>query len=506
MDRWTTEFEPDDTPKFSPKNLGLAGMAIIGAFLAVILLFTDQSASRDVPRVQLSNQLLTAIEQVVFTRSPALQFDGRLRLVARKQLAAMDLRARLGPMAAQEPALFALLNGHLDAGQGALNISTPEDLEIAASFARLRLDYGLAVQLYSRAIAQSPEHAAILRPMLADTLTEQGLVGGLASPLQDAVALYRDKLLPNAADNAARAQLYNSLGIALQGLARATQDVTTLENAAIAYTDSLRAMADRANTAQIAATQTNLASVLFELSALEPSLALLQGAEAALRDAMQVGPADMLPYYQRQLAAVLLSQADGNGVPIRLDEVAPLLQAAFAPGAPETSTANHVAIMMDYGDALAELGEANADTEFLARAASAYGEALTLVSEQTQPLIWAALQANLGTVYAGMAAMEPSDRAFQDATTAFKAALTIYATHNANIDWALTQNNLALTLESQAARIGDTNILNEAMRRYAAALDKLEGVDETLAAQVRYNLSMAEVRTVELQLRMGSNN
>jgi hypothetical protein len=483
--------------------IGLGSAAVLAIALSIFISVTPSPSEQ---KIQLSDALLSALEEVVQARSPALEVDGRQKLLAQQQLAALAVRERLGPMAQQEQALFALLNGRLNTAQSTLQIKTTEDIEIAVSIARLRLDYSLAVQLLERVIQHKPDRAGLMQPLLAEILAEQGLVGGLVSPLREAVALYQNEILPNAKDERALALFYNNMGIALQALARLTQDNVLLEDAAIAFADSLRIMPQESKPEDITAAQTNLAAVLFDLSVIEPSLPLLQSAEAALRAAMERATNETQALYQRQLVAVLLLQADENGHALRLNEVGPLIEAAYAPGTPHSRAASRASVYREYGDALASLGETRADSALLLRAVTAYDNALELTDERNAPLDWAALQANLGTVHAGLAGMGYNAKSFDEAREAYQEALTVFANQNASLDWAMTQNNLALTLESEAARSNDANLLNEALRRYVAALDTFTGANNELAIQVRENLSIAENRAVEMQLLMSNSN
>ncbi|MEX0970636.1 MAG: hypothetical protein WD046_09360 [Paracoccaceae bacterium] len=503
MDRWTNDprVAKESSSKFSFALAG-AGAGVLGLVVLAFVLF---SSSDDKPAadISLSQALETALSQVVTFRSPALQPDGRAAMLVQKRAAAMALRDRLGPLAAQESALFALLNGRLDTAQKSVHIATTRDVDIAASVARLRMDYTLAAQLLRHALDQRPENAMQLQLSLADSLAEQGRVTGEAAPLREAVALYRDTIIPSLEDPQAKALVINNLGIALQGLAAQSRNTVMLEEAAMVFAESLRFAPDSESSAS---TKANLASVLYDLALIEPNETLLAAAETALRDAMQLGTTPLMPLYQRQLVSVLLLQAQNPAHTPPFDEIDQLLQAVVFASPAMLTVEQASSLYTKFGNALAQHGEISGDSALMVRAAQAYGAALARVDQSAQPLVWAALQANLGTVNAGLAGRNVAGYGYEQAAVAFRAALGTYSAHGASLHWAMIQSNFALTLEGEAARVGDVNLLNEALRRYAAALDLLEGIDPAMAAQVRENLTLAEMRTADMQLQMSSAN
>ncbi|MGR3724126.1 hypothetical protein [Abyssibius alkaniclasticus] len=503
MDRWTND---PRVAKESSSRFGLAvaaaGAGVVGLVLLTFVLF---SSSRDAPvsNISLSEALETALAQVVTFRSPALQPDGRAAMLVQKREAAMALRDRLGPLAAQEPALFALLNGRLDTAQKSVRIASAYDVDIAASVARLRMDYTLAAQLLRRALEQGPDNALQLRLSLADILAEQGRVTGDVEPMREAVALYQDTIIPGIEYPEELALVTNNLGIALQGLAVQTRNTAMLEEAAMAFAESLRIAPDGGGSAS---TKANLASVLYDLAVIEPSETLLAAAETALRDAVQIGTTPMMSLYQRQLVSVLLLQAQNPAQTPPFDEIDQLLQAVVYASPPILTVNQAASLYTKFGNVLAQHGEIAADSGLLVRAAQAYDAALSRVDQTAQPLVWAGLQANLGTVNAGLAGRNVAGYGYEQAAAAFRAALGTYSAQGASLHWAMIQSNFALTLEGEAARLGDVNLLNESLRRYSAALDLLEDIDPAMARQVRQNLTLAELRTVEMQLQMSSSN
>lgn len=498
MDRWTVDAQPPPVParkRGTGQVYGL-GAVIIGAVIGGFFLLSNVVEDR--PAMRLSEELQAALSATVANNSPALDTTARAQLLADKQAAALLLRATLNPMTAQETALFDLLNGQLADGQLALRLETVDDMLVGAAYAQLRMDYDLAARLLSRAIELAPDRAEVALN-LADLLAEQGRVTGDQTALLHATQTYRawTEIYPN---NNAYHLAVNNLGASLHLLGRATQNAGILEEAAYVLADALRLLPENTAPAQVAVAQANLAAALIDLAGPDNDQALLIGAENALRAAIAATPGESAATYQFQLASVLLRLDHPAGQVDWLNETGRLVAAAVS-----TDTPGGVQLQLDYANALSIAGEQSADRSLLTRAVLAYNAALAACDSTATPMTCAAGQSNLGTILATRVAMDGDATNYQAATSAFKAALLIYQGQGANIDWALTQNNLALTMEGQAARLGDTNILNEAMRRYAAALDRLQGLDDGLAQQVRFNLSQAETQTVVLQMRMAGN-
>lgn len=114
------------------------------------------------------------------------------------------------------------------------------------------------------------------------------------------------------------------------------------------------------------------------------------------------------------------------------------------------------------------LGEAGS-TGDLKKAVQIYQDALKEFSRERDPLVWAGIQDDLGTVLRIVGEKEHDTSTLQQAVAAFNEALSERTHERVPMQWAATQNNLALTLVNLGIQ-KQTVRLEEAMTAFQAAL------------------------------------
>ncbi|MFO1429480.1 MAG: tetratricopeptide repeat protein [Candidatus Competibacteraceae bacterium] len=122
-------------------------------------------------------------------------------------------------------------------------------------------------------------------------------------------------------------------------------------------------------------------------------------------------------------------------------------------------------------------GDAAYNNYDFAKALASYQRALSYVSKERQPLLWAAAfndvgRANdeLGIRVEGKAAQQH----LNEAVAAYRQALEVYTRAQLPQDWATTQNNLGAALQEQGIRTGGEagqRLLGEAVTAYRQALE-----------------------------------
>ena len=138
------------------------------------------------------------------------------------------------------------------------------------------------------------------------------------------------------------------------------------------------------------------------------------------------------------------------------------------------------AVQVDIGGAHQELGIRTADEAIhhhLTRAVAAYRQALEVYTRATLPQDWAMTQNNLGIVLWAQGkrtAGEAGTALLAEAVAAYRQALEVYTRATLPQDWATTQNNLGLVLWAQGERTAGeagTALLAEAVAAYRQALE-----------------------------------
>ena len=138
------------------------------------------------------------------------------------------------------------------------------------------------------------------------------------------------------------------------------------------------------------------------------------------------------------------------------------------------------AVQVDIGGAHQQLGIRTADEAIhhhLTRAVAAYRQALEVYTRATLPQDWATTQNNLGLVLWAQGertAGEAGTALLAEAVAAYRQALEVYTRATLPQDWAMTQNNLGIVLRAQGERTAGeagTALLAEAVAAYRQALE-----------------------------------
>ncbi len=138
------------------------------------------------------------------------------------------------------------------------------------------------------------------------------------------------------------------------------------------------------------------------------------------------------------------------------------------------------AVFNDMGKANDELGirvEGKAAQQHLQEAVAAYRHALEVRTREQLPQDWAATQNNLGNALSNQGTRtggEVGQRLLGEAVAAYRHALEVYTREQLPQGWATTQNNLGNALREQGIRTGGEagqRLLGEAVAAYRYALE-----------------------------------
>jgi tetratricopeptide (TPR) repeat protein len=122
-------------------------------------------------------------------------------------------------------------------------------------------------------------------------------------------------------------------------------------------------------------------------------------------------------------------------------------------------------------------GDAHSQETRFAEALQAYERALTYVTRDADPQLWAAVQVDIGGAYQQLG-IRMADEAIHHhltrAVAAYRQALEVYTRATLPQDWAMTQTNLGTVLHTQGTRTAgeaSTALLAEAVAAYRHALE-----------------------------------
>ena len=122
-------------------------------------------------------------------------------------------------------------------------------------------------------------------------------------------------------------------------------------------------------------------------------------------------------------------------------------------------------------------GDAHSQETRFAEALQAYERALTYVTRDADPQLWAAVQVDIGVAHQQLG-IRMADEAIHHhltrAVAAYRQALEVYTRATLPQDWAGTQNNLGAVLQTQGERTAGeagTALLAEAVAAYRQALE-----------------------------------
>jgi tetratricopeptide (TPR) repeat protein len=153
------------------------------------------------------------------------------------------------------------------------------------------------------------------------------------------------------------------------------------------------------------------------------------------------------------------------------------------------------------GNALATLGEREAETARLEEAVVAYRLALQEATRERVPLDWARTQMRLGNALQALGGREAGTGRLEEAVAAYRLALEEATREWVPLDWARTQMNLGNALATLGEREVGTARLEEAVAAYRLALEERTRERAPLAwATAQMNLGTALERLGERQV------
>ena len=123
-----------------------------------------------------------------------------------------------------------------------------------------------------------------------------------------------------------------------------------------------------------------------------------------------------------------------------------------------------------FAHALTTVALQRGDVGLFQRAAAAYKECLSALTEKDSPAEWAAAQKNMGAALQAVAERTNNKAMLGDAADALRAALRVLIKEHHAQEWAATQNRLGQVLYRLDFDSGDTEMLKHALGAYQAAL------------------------------------
>lgn len=334
------------------------------------------------------------------------------------------------------------------AAQEALNTV----IEAEARTAELRQDFDRARDLRLDAaqreldnLDRSRVRAFDLASAAARGKAEEGETFGRPEALDNAIAIWRDRVLPIVPQSShptfwARAQSDLADALALQGSRTdGAEGTSSLEEARSALNAALSKLSAAQEPEYWSLAQHRLGYTLTELSERKfgrDARGLLEEAEAAYKQALSVRSQENTPDEwgdtHHSLAVTLTARADRS--------------------------------------------DRDAESNLLERATFHYDQALLVRTRDSAPDKWAATIANKALIKQSLSYAKRDAEALEllrESEAAYRDILSIYTRETRPVDWALIQNNLGAILADQAARTNPANapgLLDKAFASYDAAL------------------------------------
>ncbi|MER8657800.1 tetratricopeptide repeat protein [Mesorhizobium sp. M0847] len=175
-------------------------------------------------------------------------------------------------------------------------------------------------------------------------------------------------------------------------------------------------------------------------------------------------------YYKAAEANALSEQGDFSGDNAYLAQALTAYEQALTYVTREKLPLLWAATQNNMGATLATLGEREAGRENLDKAAAAYEQALTVYTHDAYPDDWASTYGNLGTVYWRLGQRENGTALLERAVAAFRSALEVQSLKKLPLEWAATQNNLGIVLSEIGDRQTTSDSFRAAIEAHRAAL------------------------------------
>ncbi len=140
----------------------------------------------------------------------------------------------------------------------------------------------------------------------------------------------------------------------------------------------------------------------------------------------------------------------------------------------ETNPQGWGAIQNNLSIALTTLGDRSADPGVLEQAAAAIRSALTVWRRDTYPVDWSVSQGNLASILYKLGLRDPDTARIEESIAVFRLALEEKSREANPRDWAQTQGNLGTALVTLGARQRDVGHLRQATEAFRQALDVLK--------------------------------
>jgi tetratricopeptide (TPR) repeat protein len=210
-------------------------------------------------------------------------------------------------------------------------------------------------------------------------------------------------------------------------------------------------------------------------------------AEKLYRQALAGFPAETTTWgiVADNLAATLSSRASLAGAPIP-DESIDLFRRALQIQTAECCRSRRAQTLVNLANAWSNSGEINDSISQLNLAVQHYQEALALIDPSTSPLLWKAAQKGLGLAMDVIASLGKTG-AYSAAASAYGEALSVVDRDSYPKDWA----NLQRLRGTSLRRIETQEALSEAEHALGLALGQLNRLDDQDAwADVKYELGM----------------
>jgi tetratricopeptide (TPR) repeat protein len=162
--------------------------------------------------------------------------------------------------------------------------------------------------------------------------------------------------------------------------------------------------------------------------------------------------------------------AQGDIATVRLDDAGAAADYRRAAAlTADTRADDKAALLARAGAAAMRQGDAGDEGGFVT-AASAFGDALQALPRERSPLVWGAVESNLGDALLALGEAQDDAVKLGEAIAAYRAALQELTRERAPGDWAATENNLAEALWKLGDQQSDPANLEAAVAAVRAAL------------------------------------
>lgn len=434
----------------------------------------------NVPPERLPSKLIDIAQQFKIMREAAAAEPGDSATIANlKNEAKRKIEA--GELVAADESLARLVDEQRrarDLASGNIAVTQAQRGDIALTrlqYARAATFFEAAAELVRSSTALQDKYGTFIEKE-ADALYRQGEELGEDKSLRRSVELRRNLL--STLVGVERAKVAHHLGIALSLLGErhgGAEAIVLLEEGIRFYQESLTIQERPPRSTDWAATQSNLGNALLELGTRKNSKSMIDSAMKAFQAALEARSGSRSLEWaisQQNLGNALIAYHQIAPGSSRLDEAVKIYKEAI--GAVEKDEAPMIwqAIQNNIGIASHELWRKERRKEWLLDAGAAFREALTVIERSRFRIDWSIAQYNLANTLLDLSDVEKDDETLTQAIGAYRAALEELTQERAGLYWVQAQNNLGNALVRYGTRRSDIQALRSAANAYQATMNE----------------------------------